>query len=261
MVSVGSTPILQESNSSAIFSVLVVDTFMAVVYQTLRVNLVKLAMTKLGKPTDTTLSVSTFFDIPELVAAKEFLTTKYASHYGMSPHLTYVLGPFPRYNLKTLEVMLDEYFANLTQFNIVPHGVELEPKYQFFSLPVTDKQVMVLHTELLGLINKQRDGCVRTKDIVRFDKGLLSEKEVELIKNYGYFRVLSNFVPHLTLGDVETSTIDLPKVQRRLASILSQVIGKPLVVRQVSAELYVDAAAQTEITVLWQKKYQLKRLT
>ena len=216
-------------------------------------------MQGLEKSINTCLSVATRLDIEEVAKAKRFLTKNYKNRYSLSPHLTYMISPFPEYNLKEAELELDKYFKNQKRFTFKLSKLGFEPVRKFYSLPVMDGQVMKLHKDMLKLLNKYRDGHIREKDVTRIERGEISNKEIGYIKKYGYFRVLDNFTPHLTVGSVEAEDSEIPTVTKKLKRLLSSVLQGNIQVNEVLVNFHTDSENQSEMKSIWEKKYKLKK--
>ncbi|MGD8744472.1 MAG: 2'-5' RNA ligase family protein [Candidatus Woesebacteria bacterium] len=213
-------------------------------------------MSKLDKTIDTCLSAGTRFDIKEIAKAKKYLK-KYDNRYDLPPHLTYAISPFPEKNLKKVEKESDKYFKNLKSFSFKIGKLEFDERKNFFYLPIKSKKVMRIHKDMLELLNKYREGYIREKDLERIEKGLLNPEEIKLIKKYGYFRVLDNFIPHLTIGNVEAKKEEIVNIKNELIEILKNLSKRSIQVNEVRVHLHTDSKIQSKMKSIWIKRYQL----
>lgn len=211
----------------------------------------------LGKPINTCLSAGTDIQNEPLSKAKEYLTKNYNNRYNLLPHLTYMICPFPEYNLEKAKVDISDYFLNKKPFVFNLSELHFEPKKKFYSIPVIGSEVKNLHEDLVHLFNKYRDGHVRKKDIARIQAGEREPKEIELIRKWGYFRIFDNFTPHITVGNVEADDKEIPLITKKLQEMLKDVLGKTITINQIHIAFHTDSEIQTEMKELWGKDYSL----
>lgn len=209
----------------------------------------------IGTPVNTCLSAGTDIENEIILKAKRFLAINYQNQYDLPPHLTYMLCPFPEYNLEKIKPEIEQYLKNKKTMKFTLGDLELEPKKRFFSIPVRGEEIKLIHKELLILFNKYRDNRVREKDITRINSGERSEEEIELIKKYGYFRVLDKFSAHITIGNVEASDDQIPLITQNLNRMLAEVINKRLEINKIKVVFHTDSEIQSEMKELWKKDY------
>jgi hypothetical protein len=215
-------------------------------------------LTNLGKPINTCLSVSSDIDNKIIARAKDFLTLNYKNHFNLSPHLSYAICPFPEDNLEKIKEELDKYFLGKSPFVFQLLDLAYEEKNKFFSISLAGEEIMKLHTDLVNLFNKYRSGCIREKDITRINDGKIGDKEIQLIKNYGYFRIFENFTPHITIGNVETNEEEVPNITKKLNEILIGLVGKSIEVDKIKVMWHTDSEVQSEMKSMWEKEYVLE---
>lgn len=211
----------------------------------------------LGKPINTCLSADTDINNKLITKAKDFLSKNYRNRFDLPPHLTYMICPFPEYNLEKVKINIDAYFKNKTPFVFNLSNLHYEPKNKFYSIPVIGENIRKLHEDLVHLFNKYRDGHIREKDVTRIKAGEREQEEIDLIRKYGYFRIFDRFTPHITVGNVETSEENIPQITQKLNDILKEIIGKSIIVDKVSVTFHTDSDVQTEMQKLWGKDYLL----
>lgn len=213
----------------------------------------------LGKPINTCLTAYTDIDNKFIARAKHFLSKDYHNRYDSLPHLTYMICPFPEYNLEKIKREIDSYFKNKTPFIFNLSNLHFEPKRKFYSIPVIGENIKKLHEDLVHLFNKYRDDHIREKDILRIEAGEREQEEINLIKQYGYFRIFDRFTPHITIGNVETSGENIQQITQKLNEVLLEIVGKSIVVEKISVIFHTDSEVQTEMKELWGKDYFLQQ--
>jgi len=121
----------------------------------------------------------------------------------LKPHITLYYGRFMEGNFETLVGNLKDF--SLPKFNISVDRVRRQddgyPNDAFFSLELKDSdQVEKIHRTIIEIVSSLRGGLLRTKDILRKERGELTKRELEYLEKYGSYRVMDNFNSHITLG-------------------------------------------------------------
>lgn len=212
----------------------------------------------LGKPINTCLSAGTDIENNTIAQAKVYLSEKYNNKYNLTPHLTYMICPFPEYNLQKIIPELDAYFKEKRQLVLRLNDLHFNPRRKFFSMPISGTEVNDIHKDLVLLFNKFLDGSVRAKDIERIKAGERDAKEIELIKKYGYFRIFDNFTPHITIGNVEAEDAEIPAIEQKLKQMLADLINNDIIVDNVHVTFHTDSEVQSEMQEIWGKDYKLQ---
>ena len=211
-----------------------------------------------GKPINTCLSAGTDIESEEIQKAKKYLTDNFNNHYNLLPHITFTICPFPEDNLAKIVKEIDSYFEgkNRISFELAP--LNYEPQKQFFSLPIVGSEIKKIHEDLVNLFNKYRDGYIREKDLLRFQSNERTVKDMELIQQYGYFRIFERFTPHITIGNVETTDEMMPLIKNELERLLENTISKNITVNKIHLTFHTDSEIQSDMQEIWGKDYFLK---
>lgn len=214
-------------------------------------------MTGLNKPINTCLSSGTDLNIDSINEAKKYLTTQYNNKYSLPPHLTFMICPFPEYNLELVKTDLENYFKDKRSFVFSLGELQFEAKRKFYSIPVIGEEIMDLHRDLISLFNKYRDGHVREKDIERIKSGECTPQEIELTRQYGYFRIFEKFTPHITVGNIEVEDSEIPQITIKLIELLKDIEGKDITINKLNVIFHTDSTNQKMMKEIWIKDYVL----
>jgi len=163
---------------------------------------------------------------------------KYPRYYKFVPHLTLYRCRFPanRYSrlirrLKALKLRSISLKINKVDIQRTDKGTA------FLSLIFAKaKPVKTLHRKVLQPANELRDNLIRLKDQHRLQQGLFSKKEQRYIARYGNQRVLSLYIPHLTLGEVPLSATQ--STVQKFRSYLRLLQKNPLTITTLMVGLY-----------------------
>ena len=211
------------------------------------------------KPINTCLSVDFLIDSDQLAKAKNYLAVKYGNIYNFAPHATLSICPFPQYNLKKVIPRLETVIRDQSVFRCTLGTILFEPKRRFYSIPIEGDTLFSFHQELFLLSNEYRDGYVREKDVEKIAKHERTDEEVELIEKYGYFRVMENYHPHITIGNIENiSGFEEYTVTGKLEELLGKDIPQTFEVKEIEVIFHTDSETQSEMQNIWDKKYTLK---
>lgn len=107
------------------------------------------------------------------------------------------------------------------------------------------------------MLDKYRDGFIREKDYQRIRQGLYDKTQLKNIKQYGFARVLSSYQPHITIGNIVNGQANFEEVKSQLPSMLFNVLKSKLTIKTISIYYHFDALVQTQMKVIFEKKYNL----
>lgn len=210
------------------------------------------------KTTKNTISIGTQIHDEKISQAKTYLKNQFGNKYDIDPHFNFVIMAMPEYRLKDVETLLDAYFGSKSAIHLDLGELHYEPKTKFFSIPIIGETVMVIHKELLDILNTIRDGYIRDKDLIRINEGRTDKEEEKYIKDYGYLRVLNKFMPHITIGNIQsTNEFDLDDVSKKLNAILGALYKQSISFNRVHAYFFEDADIQSDYKLFWEKDYIL----
>lgn len=193
--------------------------------------------------------------------AKRYLKEKYGNKYDdPNPHVNFLIMAMPEGNESILDSVLNEYFNKISQINFELGQLHLEPKNNFFSLPILNDQIMEIHKDLIKLLNPIRNGTIRERDKERIDNNKTDLIEERYIYKYGYLRVLDKFTPHITIGNLVDgfTNQDIPNIQKELDTRLNSLYFKRMNFDKVYAVHMQDAEIQSDYKILWEKFYKLE---
>lgn len=140
--------------------------------------------------------------------------TPYPGSQRLTPHLTLYLARFPASEFNALRAVLARRKLPQCRLSIIgPYTERLANGSVFVGARIRrTPTLMALHRIIVTTANRLRHGMLRTKDLTRLKQGYFSAHGSSIIRRYGYLRVLSNFVPHVTIGTVP-STRDLNRIK------------------------------------------------
>jgi len=203
---------------------------------------------------DTVMAVDFRFDVPsEIREAKKLLNEKYDNPLTNDPHVTLLLCPCPEENI---EICFDE-LEKLCRRNKKDHRnkkkiefklgeVKYEDNDKFFSMPVISDGLHEFHNEVLAIGNKYRAGCLRPKDVERFEKGLYTADEQISVEKYGHRTAGEFFYPHVTIGKVRVAEFDADEILKELQGMLDGLQNRLFFVDKFHIVAYLDAQRQDD---------------
>jgi hypothetical protein len=143
-------------------------------------------------------------NIPIINKAKRHLNNNYGNIYDTPSHLTYNISPIPKNNSVKVTEALKKYIIDLKPFHINLKRLKVDIDKRFIYVLVESNHVYEIHLDFVKIMNNYRNGFIRKKDKRRLDQNpdYYTTKELLNIQRYGYARVHSNFIPHLTIGKI-----------------------------------------------------------
>lgn len=129
--------------------------------------------------------------------------------YPFTPHITIFLCRFPKRNFAKLMKRLTQLRLDATTLMIAGSRDALHAGTSTFLMLTIKKTagLSALHTAVVQAASALRDHRLRKKDALRLLEQSLSRRNRTYLLRYGYFRVLKNFKPHITVG-VFSNTLD-----------------------------------------------------
>jgi 2'-5' RNA ligase len=193
------------------------------------------------------------FNIPKptgniILRATKHADIDYPGNYGYEPHITLYLCRFPAKNFHKLINQISKFEFQPINLKITKVSIQRENNGQaFLSLTFTEnKQIKKLHRQILQLANKLRGDLIRLKDQQLIKQGAFSKKALDYLTKYGSQRVLSLYIPHITLGEVAW-----PKARttaKKLNQFLPLLKKTPLTLSRLTVGLYNYDNKKTEYT-------------
>ncbi|MFZ5949133.1 MAG: 2'-5' RNA ligase family protein, partial [Candidatus Rifleibacteriota bacterium] len=120
---------------------------------------------------------------------------------SIKPHLTLFMGLFPEiYPVQKELLNLNQSF---TGFDVHLQGLRLTSEGYLFWDVAEQKELQLLHEQVLESLNQMRKGLIREKFNQSFDSYLPDEQEN--IRQFGFPWVKHLFKPHLTLAKISAS--------------------------------------------------------
>ncbi len=177
--------------------------------------------------------VGVFIPLPSSVlkrttAAKRWFGHKWRDIRTISDaHITLQFAKFPK-TKKGFDLFVDDLRAHhLVAPTVIFAGAKTHKNNidggQFFFLDIKKTEdLYALHKKVLAIAKPYQKGLIRKKDILRLKENRFSKREIGYVKRYGYARVLQNFEPHISFGQVPSASI---KEQRRMVNTLKQKLG------------------------------------
>lgn len=211
----------------------------------------------IAKTTPNTISIGTQIHNSNIMDAKTYLKENFGNKYDIDPHFNFIIMAMPEYRLKDLETCLDKFFTTKEIMNLQFGDLHFEEKQRFFSIPIINSEIMDFHKQLIDILNPLRDDYIREKDLIRTNEGRTDSLEKEYIYKYGYLRVLSKFIPHITIGNIKNEEFDFKEVKTQLDKILGNLYNSSLKINEVYATFIEDADVQSDYKWLWEKTYKL----
>lgn len=213
-------------------------------------------MMEVPQTTNTTLSIGTKIQDGAISRAKRYLKENYGNKYDADPHFNFIIIAMPKDSLKAVETKLDAYFKGRKAIDLLLSDLTYNSKDKFFSIPIVGEEVMNIHKDLLNILNAERNGCMREKDLEKMHSNNRDEEEIQNIKLYGYPRMLNKFTPHVTIGNIDKHNFDLEDVTNNLKTILKDIFNATIQIDHVAVSLYVDSEVQSNFKHVWSKEYR-----
>ena len=177
---------------------------------------------------DVEYTIGVHIDMPgDVVQAIQYAQSNsnivgYWGNYKITPHITIHLSAFTESDFLHCEEELRK--QSLKSFDVQVKGLGINPNKKrgniFVMLEIErDDAIVSFHKDIVEFVNKYRKGMVRTKDKQRIKKGEYSQTEIDTINRYGYSRVLKNFNPHVTIGELpmgEESNFQIVELKKQL---------------------------------------------
>lgn len=164
-----------------------------------------------------------------IVKNKRALGIEYSSNYESTPHVTLYLSRFPKKNFAHLTHALCRTTRSLVPFRMTVKEPAWETTSEgnpFVALACArTKPLMMLHRTVLRTANTLRERLIRSKDEERIRNGQLVGEKKRLTLRYGYARVLRQYHPHITYGEILEKTTRLPALKRRVHTKTKELIG------------------------------------
>ncbi|MFH0952228.1 MAG: DUF1045 domain-containing protein [Patescibacteria group bacterium] len=212
------------------------------------------------KLTNTCFAVSSVIENKTLAQAKTYLRDNFGNIYNQPPHITYSLIPIKGVYLEPLKEEIDRYFLNTNKFDLQLTDLmtDTDKDDEFISIHFADDSaIRKIHADILTITNKYRNGYIRTKDLKRINDGVYTSDKIDNIKKYGYSRVLDDYHPHITIGNITSEGADLEGLEKDIKKQLAEVINSQLVIDNIRAIFYQDAEREAEMKIRWQGSYKL----
>lgn len=154
---------------------------------------------------------------------------------------------------------LNAFFRTTKPFTAGFGQLSYQPDRHFYKLPILVSEAFTIHKSLLTLIQPFRKNSIRTKDIVKIEAKLFSRPELKMLSIYGYAQSDKTFELHVTVGSVErTEQSSESNVFSSISSMLSRNTSEPFPVREIYAEIVLDAIKQEDFKTIWSNQYQLR---
>lgn len=140
------------------------------------------------EPVNTCISVSADLDDDNLTKSK-LLLSRHGSRYALPPHITIATVPVPARNHTSAKAALEELLQLQECFQIVYGGLSIDRKRRYFYVPVRSEDIRRLHHEVLMLLYRYRECCIRRKDLNRIREHYYTDQELANLFRYGNSRV------------------------------------------------------------------------
>lgn len=143
----------------------------------------------------------------EIMKVKLWMNELFGNKYTHLPHLTLLLLPFDTVNVnyKNFDKDIVKFFENKSPIKIFSKGMAKDSIREFYKLSFEGSELANLHSELLKIGQRYRNGVFREKDVTKYFDNYFKPAEWDSTLKYGFHRAGEYFDPHVTLGEVEFS--------------------------------------------------------
>ena len=211
-------------------------------------------------PTNNIVSVGIDIKNQEIQNIKQTLHSSYNSNYNTSPHITLLIAPINEDNYKNLIKEIIFFLESISSFYIKIKEVKRENN--FFYLLVSKNKLYKLHKELIKLSKKYTKNYIREKDFNRIKKQYFTEQEIVNIKKYNYSKVLDSYIPHITLGNINsTKDVNYKDINNYINTKLTNIINKTIKIDKIKILYHTDNIDQSKMKILYEKQVELSNKT